>query len=72
MKWHMKAGSITTKLKVNIYITLPELSATKIVTWNCHVGDSTKVRYEMVLGRGLLTPLGLNLKFSDQVYRTHG
>ena len=47
--------------------TLPEPSVMKIVTCNCHVEDSTKGRYDMILGRYILTPLGLNIKLSDHV-----
>ena len=45
----MQAGIITTNLKVNIDFTLPELSATKIVTWKHHIDDSAKGRYDYVL-----------------------
>ena len=64
MQWKTQAGNITTDLKVNIYFTLPALIATDIVMWNCHVDDSANGRYDMILGRDLLTELGLNLKFS--------
>ena len=40
-----------TNLGVKIDFTLPELSATKIMTWNCHVDDSAKDRYEIILSR---------------------
>ena len=40
MQWHTQAGSITTNLKVKIDFTFPEISATKIVTWNCHADAS--------------------------------
>ena len=33
----------------------------------CHVNESTTGRYDMILGRDLLTALGLDLKFSDNV-----
>ena len=69
MQWHIQAGSIITNLKVNIDFTLPEFSATKIVTWNCHVDDSINGRYDMILGRYLLTTLGLDIKPSDQVIK---
>ena len=59
--------SVTTNLKVKIEFTLPELSITKILMWNCHVGESAKGVYGMILGRDLLTALGINLKFSDHV-----
>ena len=39
----------------------------KIVTWNWHVDDSDKVRYDMILGRDSLTGLLINLKLSDRV-----
>ena len=67
MQWHTQAGSININLKVNIYFTLPELSATEIMGWNCHVDGSSKGRYDVILGRYLLTALWLNLKFSDHV-----
>ena len=55
MQWHTHEGNITTNLKVKIDFTLPELRATKIVTWNFHVDESAKGRYEMILGINLLT-----------------
>ena len=61
MKWHKQPINITTNLKVNIYFTLHELSATKTMTWNCHVGDSSKGRYDLILGRYLLMELRLNI-----------
>ena len=67
MQLHTKVGKITTNLKVNIDFNLPELRATKIVTWNCNVDDSYKGRYDVILGRYLLSVLGLNLKFSYNV-----
>ena len=35
----------------------------KIVTWKCHVDESTNGRYNMILGRDLLTALVMDLKF---------
>ena len=69
MKCHTQAGNITTNLKVKIYFTIPELSATKIVMWNCHVDNSAKVRYYMILGRYLLTALGSNPNFSENLIK---
>ena len=64
MQWHTQAGKITTNLKFRIDFTLTELRATKTVTWNSHAYDSAKGRYDTILGRDLLTSLGLNLKLS--------
>ena len=54
MQCHTQEGKITTNLKVKIDFTSPELSRTKIVTWNCRVDDSSKGRYDMILGRYIL------------------
>ena len=67
MQWHTQAGNITTNMEVKIDFTIPGLSATKIVTWDCHVDGSAKVRYDMILGRDLLTELVLNLTLSENV-----
>ena len=53
MQWHTQVGSITTNLKVKIDFTLPEIIRTEIVTWNFHVDDSTRARYDIILGRYL-------------------
>ena len=35
--------------------------------WKCHVDESTNGRYDMILGRELLTALRLDLKFDEKV-----
>ena len=55
MQWHTQAVNITTNIKVEVYFTLPALSARNVVTCNCHVYDSAKGIYDMILGRDLLT-----------------
>ena len=59
--------NITINLKIKIDFSFPELSAMKIVTWNFHVDDSAKGRYDIIFGRDILTALGFNLKFSDHI-----
>ena len=54
MQWHTQAGNIITNIKVEIDFTLTELSATNVMTWNFHVGDSAKYRYAMILGKDIL------------------
>ena len=65
--WEMQVGNFMTSKKVNIDFFLPEFSATKILMWKCHVDESTNSGYDMILGRDLLTSLGLYVKFSDNV-----
>ena len=71
MQCHTQAKIITINLTVELYFTLPELSTTKIVTCNCHVDDSTKGRYDMILGRNILTNLGLNIKCSYPIIEAY-
>ena len=67
MQCHTQAGNITSNLKVQVYFTLPALSAMNSVTWNCHLEDSAKGRYDMIFGPYILTELGLNLRFSEHI-----
>ena len=53
--------------EVEYRIFLNVVCATKTVTWKCQVDESTNGRYNMILGRDLLTALGLYLKFSENV-----
>ena len=52
-QWHTQAGNTTTKLKVKVDFTLPALNATNSVTWKCHVDDSAKGRYDMIIEQDL-------------------
>ena len=63
----MQSGSSTANIKVKMYFTLPELRVTKHLTWNCHVDDSAKGIHDIILGRYILTALGLNIKLSYHV-----
>ena len=67
MQWQTQASNITTNLKVEINFARTEFSATKIVMWDCHVDDSDKYRYNMILGRDLFKTLLLNTHFSEHV-----
>ena len=55
MQWHTQAVKITTNLKVKVDFTLPALSAMNVVTYKCHVDDSAKGRYYMILGIDIFT-----------------
>ena len=62
MHWHTQDVSITTNIKVKVDFTLTTLSATNVVTLNCHLDDSDNGRYNIILGKDILIKLGLNLK----------
>ena len=59
-----QSGHFTKNSMVKIELSLPVLCVTKIVTWKCIVGDSTTGRYDMIIGRDILTKLGIDLKYS--------
>ena len=65
--WENEAGNFETSKKVNIDSCLLEFSATKIVTWKWHVDVSTNGRYDMILGRDLLTAIVLDIKISGNI-----
>ena len=55
MQCKTQVVDITTNIKVKVDSALPALSATNVVTWKCHVDDSARSRYNMILGRDILT-----------------
>ena len=62
MQWNTQAIYIMTNLEVKIDFTFFALNRTNVVTWNYNVDDSTKGRHNMILGKYILTELGLNKK----------
>ena len=72
MKWHTQGGKINTNLNIKIDLTLSELSATEMLTCDCHVDEYTKGRYDIILGRDILNFLVLNLKWSNHVIEADG
>ena len=55
MQWRTQDGNTTTNLKVKVDSNLTPLSAKNVVKWDCYVDESSKGRYDMILGRDLLT-----------------
>ena len=65
--WETQAGKFMTSQKANTYLCLTEFSTTKIVSLKCHINSSTNIRYDIILGRDLLTATGIYLKFSEHI-----
>ena len=55
IQWQTQAGKITTNIKFQVDFTLTALSTTNVVTWKCHVDGSASGRYNMILGKDILT-----------------
>ena len=60
-------GKLTTSKKMSIFFFLLEFSATKIISFKCHIDNCVTGRYVMILGRYLLTALVLDLTFSENI-----
>ena len=54
-------------MKVKIDFTLPRFSATEILTWEFHVDEYDKGRYDMILSIYLLTSLVLNIENYEHI-----
>ena len=65
--WETQTGKFTTLKKFNGDFCVPEFSATRILTWKCHVAESAKGWYDIILDKDLLTTLGPDLIFSDNI-----
>ena len=65
--WETQAEKVQAPNKANVDFCLPKFSATKIVSWKCHVDKKTNIRYDMILGRDLINALGLDLKFYEDL-----
>ena len=65
----MQYFNITNNKKVEVDFNFPGFSATKIIMWNFHVDESTKIRYDMSLYIYLVTSLGSDVKFSDHIIK---
>ena len=65
----MQLGNLKTNHKVKANIYLPEVSVKNDMMWECHVDDGNESIYDIILGRNILTSLGLNFQFSNTSWR---
>jgi hypothetical protein len=66
-KWSTAAGMLDTKDKTKkVEFSLPELHANRTIKKSFHIVDLKLNRYDMIIGRDLITSLGLDVKGSDQ------
>ena len=67
VEWTTQAGKMTTSAKANVGFALPQLHESKTVQASTHVVDKL-AGYDMIIGRDLLTELGIDLKFSEHTF----
>ena len=64
--WTTPAGEMRTRSKVKAQFTMPELQEKKMVEWSFHVAENMGA-YDMIIGRDILSFLGIDIRFSEQV-----
>ena len=61
-------GNIKTQYESKINFTLSEFSDKKIIEWKFNIFDDDKLEYDAIIGRDLMSSLGLDILF----YQLHG
>ena len=67
--WATAGGEFQTRRKAKVEFQLPEFSTSKEISWSFHVDESDPkndaLGYDMIIGRDLLTDLGIIIDFED-------
>ena len=72
-KWSTQGGDFLTTYTKNVELVIPELDATKSMTWTFHVYYLQKnPRYDMIIGKDLLLELKLDLCLSGFTIKGNG
>ena len=66
VNWTTKAGSFATTRQCVVSLKLPALHADKVITWNYYVDEQQSTHYDIILGRDVLTEVGIDLLFSER------
>ena len=69
--WSTPAGEMKTRSKVKAQLSLPELHSKKLIEWRFHVAEDMGA-YDMIIGRDILSFLGIDISFSRQVISWEG
>ena len=67
-QWLTKGGTFSTDARCAVPFFIVDFSTQKRVTWTFHVDSTSKASamgYDMIIGRDLLTKLGIDIKFSS-------
>ena len=63
--WETASGDFSTKETVQAQFTLPELHEERLIEWKVHLTDNESMNYDLIIGRDLMTELGLDVLFSS-------
>jgi predicted aspartyl protease len=71
-KWKTLGGTFTTNYESVLDFKFPEISTSKVVTWQAHVdyeNSSKEVAYDMIMGMDLMTFIGITVDFEQRCIR---
>jgi hypothetical protein len=71
-KWETLGGTFTTHYESLLDFKFPELSSSKVVTWQARVDDessSKEAAYDMIMVMYLMTSIGITLDFEQRCIR---
>jgi hypothetical protein len=74
-KWKTLGGTFTTNYESLLDFKFPEISTSKVVTWQAHVDDKTsskEVAYDMIMGMDLMTSIGITVDCEEICIRWGG
>jgi hypothetical protein len=74
-KWKTLGGTFTTNYESLLDFKFPELSTSKVVTWQAHVDDKTSSKeaaYDMIMGMALMTSKGITVDCKQGCIRWSG
>jgi hypothetical protein len=63
-KWKTLGGTFTANYESLLDFKFPDLSTSKVVTWQAHVDDKTSSKeaaYDMIMGMDLMTSIGIKV-----------
>jgi hypothetical protein len=72
IKWKALGGTFTTNYESLLDFKLPEISTSKVVTWQSHVDDKTSSKeaaYDMIMGMYLMTSIGITVDCEQRCIR---
>jgi hypothetical protein len=74
-KWKTLGGTFTTNYESLLDFKFPEISTSKVVTWQAHVYYKTSSKesaYDMIMGMDLMTSIGITVDCEQRCIRWCG
>jgi hypothetical protein len=74
-KWKTLGGTFTTNYESLLDFKFPEISTSKVMTWQAHVDDTTSSKeaaYDMIMGTDLMTSIGITVDCEQRCIRWGG